>query len=86
MPLLKVKNILISAAGEDYIHLDTSLVFDEGLDTTQCVYIPILNDECLENERELFEIILSSDQDCVRFSEDSFEAYIIDDDCKYDII
>ena len=77
-------NFHISAAGEDYIELETSLVFDEGLDTTQCVYIPVLNDECLEYVSESFEISLSSDQDCVRFNNDSFEAYIIDDDCEYE--
>ena len=72
------------AAGADYIELDTLLVFDEGLATTQCVYIPVLNDECLEYESESFYISLSSEQDCVRFSNDSYEAYIIDDDCEYD--
>lgn len=75
--------IISAAADEDYIELSTSLVFDKGLDTTQCVYIPILNDECLEYNNESFEINLSSDQDCVRFSNDSYKAYIIDDDCEY---
>ena len=60
------------------------MVFDEGLDTTQCLYIPILNDECLEEEYEYFYIYLDSDQSCVQFYNDtkSFEATIIDDDCK----
>lgn len=76
----------IFAAGADYIELDASLVFDKGLDTTQCVYIPVLNDECLEYVNESFYIYLSSDQDCVQFSNDSYEAYIIDDDCECYII
>lgn len=62
------------------------MIFDEGLDETQCVYIPILNDECLEEDEEYFNITLSSDQDCVFFSNDTFEATIVDDDCKFNLV
>lgn len=58
-------------------------MFDEGLNTTQCTYIPILNDECLEDYEEYFNITLSSEQDCVLFYNDSVEATIIDDDCMF---
>ena len=75
--------IFLPTAEEDFIPLETSLVFDEGLDSTRCVYIPILNDECLEYEEEYFNITLSSEQDCVRFLNDSIEATIIDNDCEY---
>ena len=70
-------------ADEDFVPVEKMLVFDEGLDTTQCLYVPILNDECLEYEEEYFTINLSSDQDCVYFVNDSYEATIIDDDCEY---
>ena len=58
------------------------MVFDEGLELTQCIYIPILNDKCLEDEEEYFYVNISSEQSCVFFYDDSFNATIIDDDCK----
>lgn len=67
-------------ADEDFVPIETNLIFDEGLDLMQCLYVPILNDECLE-DNEYFTITLSSEQDCVLFYNDSFEATIIDDDC-----
>ena len=72
----------LDTADYDYVPLEIQLVFDEGLDLTQCVYIPILNDECLEDYEEMFYILLSSDQECVLFENTSYEATIIDDDCK----
>ena len=56
-----------------------SLVFAFGLGTRQCVYIPILGDECLE-ETENFFISLSSAQSCVEFVVDEIEISIREDD------
>ena len=49
----------------------------------QCVYIPILNDECLEEDFEVFNITISSILECVTFSVDEISVNIRDDDSKY---
>ena len=49
--------------------------------TRQCVNIPILGDECLE-ETESFNVSLSSDQDCVEFGVGEIQVYIEEDDGK----
>ena len=74
---------ILDTADYDYVPLEIQLVFDEGLDLTQCAYIPILNDECLEDYEETFYVLLSSGQECVLFENTSYEATIIDDDCKF---
>lgn len=70
-------------ANEDYVqgHRDQSLVFGLNLDTTQCVSIPIINDEVLE-ETEYFTVILSSDQDCVLFENNTARITVVDNDCE----
>ena len=57
-------------------------MFGFGLPTIQCVYIPILNDECVEEELEDFSVKLSSEQDCVIFLNSTVEIIIIDDDSE----
>ena len=47
--------------------------------TRQCVDIPILGDECLE-ETESFNISLSSEQEYVKFGVDEIQVYILEDD------
>ena len=61
------------------------LVFGLGLSQTQCITIPILNDEVLE-ETEQFTILLSSDQECVLFENDTVQVTILDNDCKSSFI
>ena len=57
-------------------------MFGFGLPTIQCVYIPILNDECLEEEHEGFSVELSSEQECVMFVNSTANITIYDDDSK----
>ena len=57
-------------------------MFGFGLPTIRCVYIPILNDECVEEELEDFSVKLSSEQDCVIFLNSTVEIIIIDDDSE----
>ena len=59
--------------------MNKRLVFAFGFETRQCVNIPILGDECLE-ETESFNVSLSSDQDCVKFGADTLQVYILEDD------
>ena len=48
----------------------------------QCVNIPIINDECVEEKEEEFQVSISSDQDCVLFDVNSTVVTIYDDDSK----
>ena len=72
---------MIILAGEDYISVSKSLVFAFGFERRQCVDIPILVDECLE-ETESFTVSLSSGQDCVEFGVGEIQVYIEEDDGK----
>jgi len=56
------------------------LVFDTN--ATQCVYIPIINDDCVEDEPEEFTATLESDDDRVSFGTNSTTISIFDDDCE----
>ena len=69
-------------AGEDFIPLTTNLVFGEELDVEKCVYIPIVNNDCVEDAEEYFTVTISSDMDCVVFANSTVHAVIHDDDCK----
>ena len=74
-------NSLQLIAGEDYVSVNKSLVFYPGLKLTQCVHIPVLNDECLEDDMEVFNVSISSNDDCVMIGGTSeVEVYIRDDD------
>ena len=46
------------------------------------MHIPILNDECLEEDKEAFNVSISSEIDFVTFGVDEITVYIIDDDSK----
>lgn len=70
------------SAGEDFVQIWQTLVFDSSTNTTQCLYIPIINDECVENEPEEFTAALYSDDDCVSFGTNSTTISILDDDCE----
>ena len=65
----------------DYVAVRKTLVFAFGFGTRQCVNIPILGDECLE-EMESFYVSLSSNQSCVEFGLDEIQVYIEEDDGK----
>ena len=67
---------------EDYISTDKNLTFAFEFGTIQCVHIPIINDECLEEDMEFFNVSISSDMDGVVIGVDEVTVYIIDDDSK----
>ena len=71
-------------AGEDYITVNKTVIFYPGYERLQCVHIPILNDECLEESMEIFNVSLSSRDSCVVVDGTSeVEVYITDDDGMY---
>ncbi len=48
---------------------------------TQCVSVPIINDECVEQKQEQFIVSLSTtDEDCVEFGDPSESVVTIADD------
>lgn len=71
-------------AGEDYTSVQKNLTFAVGLGTVECVYIPILNDLCLEDANETFSVSVSSNTDCVVIdpSASEVEITITDNDGK----
>ena len=72
----------VSIAGRDYVGVSKTLVFAFGFRVSQCVHIPILTDDCLE-ETESFNVSLSSPQDCVEINVAEISVYIIEDDGKW---
>ena len=71
-----------SSVGEDFVQIWQTLIFDNSTNTTQCVYIPIINDDCVEDEPEEFTATLKSDDDRVSFGTNSTTISIFDDDCE----
>ena len=65
--------------GEDYVSVEKSLLFSFGFDLTQCVNIPILTDDCLE-QTESFNVSLSADHLGVNFVVDEIVVSILEDD------
>ena len=57
-------------------------MFDNSTNTTQCLYLPIINDECVESESEEFTATLYTDDDCISFGTNSTTISIFDDDCE----
>ena len=70
---------MVPTAGQDYVPANKTLVFAPGSPTSQCIKIPILTDECLE-QTESFNVSLSSGQECVRFVDSEVQVYITEDD------
>lgn len=71
-----------STGGKDYASVDRNVTFAIGLGTMECVYIPILNDVCLEDVNETFSVSISSNINCVVIDASSsiVEITITDDD------
>ena len=67
--------------GSDYVSIARDIIFNEDSGLTQTVYIPIVNDECLENN-ETFSVTLSSNMSCVEIMESEVNITIDDDDSK----
>ena len=64
----------------DFIPVDKLVEWHEDSDLTQCVHIPIINDECLEEKEETFNVSLSTEEECVEFTVDCTTVTIQDDD------
>ena len=76
------ENHSVSAVmGDDYVGISRSIIFNEDTGNQQTVYIPIVNDECLEND-EYFSVTLSSAMDCVVITNDQVNITIDDDDSE----
>ena len=59
------------------------LIFNEKTSNTQTVFVPILNDVCLEEDIEYFSVVLSSYMDCVEIVNESVTIRIDDDDSEF---
>ena len=64
---------------EDYVSVEKSLLFSFGFELIQCVHIPILPDDCLE-QTESFNVSLSADHLGVNFDVDEIVVSILEDD------
>ena len=76
---LAIKIGFYFVGGEDYVSVEKSLLFSFGFELTQCVNIPILTDDCLE-QTESFHISLSADHFGVNFDVDEIVVSILEDD------
>ncbi len=74
---------IFTIGGEDYGMKDLNITFAFGFGRTQCVDIPILNDECLEEDLEFFNVSISSSFNCVKFNVDEISVSIRDDDGEF---
>ena len=77
-----LSSLMSIAAGEDYIEANMSIIFAPGFGRTQCIQIPLLNDDCVEDFMESFTILLSSPQECVVLVVQEVSVYILEDDGK----
>lgn len=59
------------------------IIFDYYTDTTQRLYIPLVNDDDCVEEDEVFHVTLYTSMDCVNILNDSDYITILDDDSKY---
>ena len=77
-----VPSLFVAAEmGSDYIAIAHDIIFNEDTGLTQIVYIPIINDECLEYN-ETFSVTLSSNMTCVSIVDENITITIDDDDSK----
>ena len=60
--------------------MSVEIIFNAETDSTQRVYIPLFNDECVEYD-EYFSVDLSTTSPRVNTVNDSVTITIIDDDC-----
>ena len=73
---------MYSTAGEDYVAVNKYILFSPERSLIECVHIPILNDECLEDE-ECFYVSMLSNETCVQIGEnDTARVTIFDNDRK----
>ena len=67
--------------GEDYRRVSHVLVFTPNTISPLRVYVPLLNDDCLEYD-EYFFVVASTNMDCVNLDDDNVTIHILDDDGK----
>ena len=51
--------------GKDYTSAQKNLTFAVGLGIVECIYIPVMDDLCLEDANETFTVSISSTAECV---------------------
>ena len=78
---MKIIFCISAEMGSDYVAIAQDIIFNENTSLTQVVYIPIKNDECLENN-ETFNVKLYSTMDCVNITTGEVTITIDDDDSK----
>ena len=67
--------------GEDYLSVEQILEWHyDSANLTQCVSVPIINDECVEEKEEMFTVLLSSLKGCVLLGTNYTTVTILDDD------
>ena len=74
--------LFLADMSADYTLVSRDILFNENTDTVQTVLIPILNDECLENEED-FNVTLTTEMDCVQLDDDRLTITIVDDDSEF---
>ena len=74
--------LFLADMSADYTLVSRDILFNENTDTVQTVLIPILNDECLENEED-FNVTLTTEMDCVQLDDDMLTITIVDDDSEF---
>ena len=72
-----------AVAYEDFRPVYQELIFNEETSNTQIVFVPILNDVCLEEDTEYFSVVATSDMDCVEIVNGEVTIMIDDDDGKF---
>ncbi len=72
---------------EDYLSLTATLEWHyDSPSVVQCVSVPIINDECVEEKEEVFTVSLSTEQACVQLGANLTTVTIQDDDGEYSIL
>jgi hypothetical protein len=73
--------LILPTAGEDFVSVQKSLLFSFGIELVQCVHIPILPDDCLE-QNESFSVSISASHIGVVLNASEVTVYILEDDGK----
>lgn len=62
--------------------MNKTVVFYPGQEIVQCVHIPVLNDECLEDNMQVFNVSISSSSEdgVVTGAVNEVQVFIKDDD------
>lgn len=66
---------------EDFIPVSYDIIFNSNTTSTHRVYIPLLNDDCVELD-EYFSVALTTSLNCVNLVNDTVNITITEDDCK----